>query len=343
MAKKRIKKIPTTRPDAERRLRQSDRLARVFRVLQLIQSRGRYSAKEIAAEIECSERTVYRDLQVLLMAGVPYYFSEEENCYRIRPGWQFPVLNLTPDELLGQAIAGAISKAPGLDVSRGAKAASTKLAAKSSEQTARILTDAAQLVAVLDLKLADHSRHHEALKTIQWALLERKQLAGHYISPYQERPVTLTLDPYRLCLVHQAWYLIARPASSKDPRTYRAMRFKSLRMLDAPAEVPEDFDLPGYFGNAWGVFRGKEAFDVAVQFTKDAAAIVRETKWHPTQKAKEHPDGTVTLSFRVDGLEEIVWWVLGWSGRAKVVKPEKLRTMVLEKLQSAIELNGGEL
>ena len=219
--------------------------------------------------------------------------------------------------------------------------ATTKLAAKSSEESARILTDAAQVIAVLDLKLADHTRHHETLKTVQWALLERKQLAGHYGSPYQEKPIALTLDPYRLCLVHQAWYLIAKPASSEDPRTYRVMRFKSLRMLDTPAEVPAEFDLHAYFGNAWGVFRGKDTFDVEVQFTRDAAAIVRETKWHSTQRMREHADGTVTLSFRVDGLEEIVWWVLGWSSRAKVVRPEKLRTMVLEKLRTAIELNGG--
>ena len=71
------------------------------------------------------------------------------------------------------------------------------------------------------------------------------------------------------------------------------MRFKSLRMLDTAAEVPEDFDLSSYFGNAWGVFRGEKTFDIEVQFTRDAVAIVRETKWHPTQRAKEHPDGTV--------------------------------------------------
>lgn len=51
--------------DADRRLRQADRMARVLRVLQLIQSRGRWNATTIAQELECSERTVYRDLQVL--------------------------------------------------------------------------------------------------------------------------------------------------------------------------------------------------------------------------------------------------------------------------------------
>ena len=86
----------------------------------------------------------------------------------------------------------------------------------------------------------------------------------------------------------------------------------------------------------------EETYDVAIRFNEDAAAIVQETKWHPTQEVREHQDGTVTLTFRVDGLDEIVWWVLGWSGRAKVLKPEKLREMVLEKLRGAIELNGEE-
>ena len=66
-----------------------------------------------------------------------------------------------------------------------------------------------------------------------------------------------------------------------------------------------------------------------------------ETRWHKTQEVHKHPDGRATLTFRVDGLDEILWWVLGWSGRAKVLQPEKLREMVLEKLRTAIEINGG--
>ena len=58
------------RTDAERRVRQTDRLARVLRVLELIQGTGPTTAHSIARELECSERTVYRDLQTLAAAGV---------------------------------------------------------------------------------------------------------------------------------------------------------------------------------------------------------------------------------------------------------------------------------
>ena len=64
-----------------------------------------------------------------------------------------------------------------------------------------------------------------------------------------------------------------------------------------------------------------------------------ETTWHATQKVKKNSDGTVALHFTVDGLDVIVWWVLGWSGRARVLKPAKLREMVVERLEMALTMN----
>ena len=327
------------RSDAERRARQSARLARVLRLLQLIQGRGNWNTRTIAAELECSERTVFRDLQVLSVAGVPWYFDQQAQCYRIRPDFRFPVLNLTEAEVLGQAVATTLSEAPGLNIGAGARPATEKLAALSTVTVRRILTDASQLVAVLDLKLADHSRHHEIIRSAQWALLQRKQLIGRYQSPHETRAMSLRLHPYRLCLVKQAWYLIGRAVDRDAPHTYRVARFGSLRMTDLDAEVPADFDLKAYFGNAWGVYRGAESHAVEVVFTREAAALVTETTWHHTQKVRRHKDGTTTLSFQVDGLEEILRWVLGWSGRARVINPPELREMVLEQLRAALQMN----
>lgn len=88
------------RPDRDRRLRQSQRMARVMKVLELIQSRSRWNAKAIAAELECGERTVYRDLEALEFAGIPWYYDEKDSCYRVRQDFRFPVLGLTEDEAL---------------------------------------------------------------------------------------------------------------------------------------------------------------------------------------------------------------------------------------------------
>ena len=92
-----------------------------------------------------------------------------------------------------------------------------------------------------------------------------------------------------------------------------------------PAFLPEDFDLKDYLGNAWGVYRGAQTYDIEIRFSCEAAYLVTETLWHSTQTVQRHKDGTVTLGFRVDGLNEIVHWLLGWSGRVSVVQPPELR------------------
>jgi predicted DNA-binding transcriptional regulator YafY len=327
------------RPESDRRLNQAARLARVFRVLELVQGRGRYGVEEIAAELECSERTIFRYLNVLELAGVPYETDRETRSIRVRPGYRFPSLPLTDDELIGQGTAAAVASTQGLDITFGARPATRKLQVVSRDEAAKLLEDVQRVTSVLDLKLADHSRHHEIIRTAQWALIQGKQLAGTYASPYDSKSKRLTLHPYRLCLVQQAWYLIARPEHSEQARTYRVTRFKSLRSLDNPAAVPQDFDLRLYFGNAWGVYRGNQAYDIEIHFSPEATDVVTETTWHATQKVQRHSDGGVTLSFTVDGLNEIVHWVLGWSGRATVIKPPELRELVVDYLRKALDLH----
>ncbi len=330
--------LPNPASDSDRRLRQVARHARTLQVLQRIMGKGCWNAKNLASELECSEQTIHRVLNVLESAGVPWYFDRQERSYRVLPDFRFPTLRLDDEELLGQAVSTAIAEAPGLKIGLGAKPTTRKLADAGGEKAEKILREAADLVSVFSLQLADHDRAQDVIHTAQWALLRHRQVTGNYQSPYQPRPVRLRLHLYRLVLVKQAWYLIARPDGEDAPKTYRIARFQSLRMVNDVAKVPEEFDLRDYFGDAWAVYRGQTTYDVAIAFDKNAAALVTETVWHHTQRVERQPDGGAVLRFRVAGLDEIVHWVLGWSGRAKVITPPELREKVVEQLQAALKL-----
>lgn len=327
------------RSDRDRRVRQSERIARVLGVLNLIQSKSRWNARDLARELECCERTIYRDLEVLEFAGVPWFYDQHDECYRVRPDYRFPSLMLTAEETLGQAIATAITRAPGLNIGLGAGPTTRRLAAASNADVQQILADAARLVEVFDLKLVDHSKHSEAIKTIQFALLKTQQVSGNYESPYESKSLKLTIHPYRLCLVKQAWYVVGNIDGEKEVKTFRVARFKSLRALERVASIPDDFDLRAYFGNAWSVYRGDKSYEIELRFEPLAGRIVTETIWHPTQKIKQNKDKTVSLFFKVDGLDEILHWILTWAGKVEVIKPIELRQMFVRNLEVALKMN----
>ncbi len=327
-------------PESERRLRHNVRLARLLRFLELVSGRGQWNPKTLMAELEVSERTVHRLRETLELAGVPVAFDKSENAYRVHGSYRFPVLNLNEDEAFGQASATALSENKAFKLPNGSAGTTRKLADTGNERLRHILTDATKLMTVLGLKLADHPEQKARIATVQKALVERKRVTGTYQSPYESSPVTLDLHPLRIALVKQAWYLIARPEGGDQPRTYRIVRFHSMTATDLPATIPDDFDLKAYFGNAWAVYRGDTSYDIELRFTADATAPVLEHVWHHTQTVERHADGEVTLRFRVDGLNEVLRWVIGWAGRVRVLKPLELRDQVIEHHRWAIVRNG---
>jgi predicted DNA-binding transcriptional regulator YafY len=86
---------PANRSDAERRLRQALRLARVLQVLQCIGGTGRWDAHSLATEMECSVRTIHRVLHTLMLAGIPVRYDAASKAYRLPPNFAFPGLRFT--------------------------------------------------------------------------------------------------------------------------------------------------------------------------------------------------------------------------------------------------------
>lgn len=326
-------------PDADRRLRQADRLARFLRVLRLIEGAGRWNADQIAAELSVSRRTVMRDLKVLELAGVPYYYDRNRKCFELRYDYELKAPRLTRDEIASQTLATAFVRAVGVDPNGSALSATSKIASAASEEDKLLFADACEILTALSLQFVDHAGHEETIQTIQQALFSQRYLLGTYRSPYQKDSVQLTLSPLRLCLLKQALYLIAVPIGAAEPKTYRIARFESIELNDKPALTLPDFDLQAYLGNAWAVFRGDETYEVSVRFGSLAAKIVTETVWHRTQRVEASHDETVVLHFTVDGLEEILEWLLTWTGHAEVLAPKKLRTLLVQRLRAGLELN----
>jgi proteasome accessory factor B len=69
------------------------------------------------------------------------------------------------------------------------------------------------------------------------------------------------------------------------------------------------------------------------------AENVSEVQWHSTQKITRNNDGSATLEFRVDGLGEITWWILGYGNQVQVLTPKALREKIINIAKNIIALN----
>lgn len=76
-------------------MRRADRL---FQIIQFLQGRRLTTARQLAERLEVSERTIYRDVQDLVLSGVPIE-GEAGVGYVLRGGFHLPPLMFTPEEM----------------------------------------------------------------------------------------------------------------------------------------------------------------------------------------------------------------------------------------------------
>jgi predicted DNA-binding transcriptional regulator YafY len=148
------------------------------------------------------------------------------------------------------------------------------------------------------------------------------------------------VDPYGLVYFQGTWMLIGFCHLRKDIRMFaldRVMKVKERGLLFKPVE---GFDLEEFLAQGWGIYHGKEVRVTVKFFSEVADYILRKDKWHPSEKREVLPDGTVLLSFRVMGLDELKGWIYSWIPFVEVVKPKWLRKQVSEELGNTARRHG---
>lgn len=75
-------------------MRSADRL---FKILPLLRPQRVVTAKQVADSLEVSVRTIYRDIQDLIVSGIPIE-AEAGMGYRLLEGFDLPPLMFTAEE-----------------------------------------------------------------------------------------------------------------------------------------------------------------------------------------------------------------------------------------------------
>src|SRR5438128_9953429 len=103
------------------------RADRLLSILMLLQIRGHMTAHELAERLEVSERTIYRDIEALSVAGVPVYAERGPGggCM-LAEGYRTNLTGLTEGEVRTLFLPGVRAGRACLVVEKGVEGARSK-------------------------------------------------------------------------------------------------------------------------------------------------------------------------------------------------------------------------
>jgi proteasome accessory factor B len=293
---------------------------------------------ELARELEISRRTVFRDLNMLELAHIPYYFDEQKGGYRINNHFFLPPVNLTLTEALAVlAMTGRLRQAKHLPLLSEGTRAAVKLESVLPPAVRHHVGSVLERTSVSLGATARHEGLDEMFDRLSDAISSHKVCRIVYLSFYDRRQLRLDIHPLHLSFHGRAWYVIAYSPRHAQVRTFKLGRIRKLTVTETAFEPPDDFPVDKHFGDAWNMIPEGRLYEVHLRFEPKVAGTVAEVQWHSSQKTQFNDDGSLDFHVRVDGLGEILWWILGYGDQVDVVGPEELRRKLGEISRRMVE------
>jgi predicted DNA-binding transcriptional regulator YafY len=210
-------------------MRRADRLFQIVNVLR--RRRTATTATHLAERLGVSERTVYRDIRDLILAGTPID-GEAGVGYRIRPGYDLPPLMFDRDEIQALVLGARIVRQFGDPaLARASDSILGKVAAIVPKDLAPLVTETPLFVP----STIGAGKSAEALTLAREALIARRKLELSYAKA-DGAATKRTVRPLGIFFWGRTWTLAAWCELRQDFRNFRLDRIAASTMLDETFE-----------------------------------------------------------------------------------------------------------
>lgn len=218
------------------------RAERLVSIALLLQAHRLLTAPELARRLEVSERTIRRDLDALLLSGLPLYSQRGRG-----GGWALldgPPINLsalTPEEAQALFLVTGPELLAGLGLEEGVTSAVRKLLAALPANTREQADRTRQVIHIDPTRWGRPTQPAPTvLAPLRAAVIAGIQVDLSYAPPAADATV-LRVHPYGLVSKNGVWHLVA--GADADLRTFRVSRIVNVDATTEPVERPDGFDL----------------------------------------------------------------------------------------------------
>ncbi len=319
------------------------RISRVMQILTTLQAGKSYAVSDLSKMFGTSRRTIFRDLKELQAIGVPYRYDARTSGYMIEPEFFLPPIDLSLQEALGLLMLTHKGRDQiQLPFKNSVLLAALKIENNLPAKIRQYCNKALQNISTragAQAPITHSAGLDKTFAQLQQAIVKKRKVDLRYHSFFEETIIDVELCPYHLLYNNRAWYVLGRSSLHKGVRTFKLNRIRESTTTEKCFVDGENFDVYDHLGRAWSMIPEGRIYNIKLRFLPKVANNVAEVQWHSTQKVVRNSDGSATVEFRVDGLGEITWWILGYGDQVKVLAPEVLRKKVLEVAKNMVELN----
>lgn len=321
------------------------RASRLVTLLFLLQRRRAATAAELAAELEVSERTIYRDVAALVEAGVPLWTEPGRGGgIRLVDGWRTRLDGLTAHEAAALFAVGAPQVLTELGMGAALAGAQAKLLATLPEGLrvhARSVAERFHLDAPGWFHTPQQVTQLAAVAEAVWA---QRSLRITYRR--RDDAVERLVDPLGLVLKAGTWYAVCRSGE-------RVLTYRVDRITDAvPAATftrPTGFDLAAWWAGSAARFettmlRTTVRLRLGPRGSRALAHVAdREAAARAVADAGE-PDaeGWREVTLAVEDVQVAAGQLVGLAGEVEALDPPELRAALRSAGEALVAHNTGD-
>lgn len=275
--------------------------------------------------MEVSHKTALRDIEFMREElNLPIEFDTHRKGYfYFRPVDKFPLLPVTEAEVHALLVADkAIAQFPGTPFERPVRVAFERLTRCLVKEDQSGLEN---LDGGLSFRpFAPEETDLRVFGIVARAVTECRGLRFIYRKPGAKAADLRHVYPYHLMCINNGWYVMGHDVEREAVRTFALVRFRKPELTDEHFVRPKDFSPEEHLRGSFSVMRGDGDYQVVIAFDSWAADLLRERRWHSSQRVIPVPGGGAFMHLRLSGLEEVERWVLAWGNHATVIEPVAL-------------------
>ncbi|KZE73329.1 transcriptional regulator [Paenibacillus elgii] len=297
------------------------KLERLISIIYKLLNHDVLSASMLAEEFQVSQRTIYRDIDVICAAGFPVVSYQGTNGgYGMMDGYKMD------KSLLGSYDVNSL-----ITVLRSLSTVFEDERAQGTIERLQTIGPEHHVTS-LSVDLETRRTEPDALRHLRTAITRRNIVRFDYINAKNEC-TTRDMEPLRLHFKYRNWYIYGFCRTRRDYREFRLSRLMNLFVTQETFQPHQEVPKKAALSNQ------AQLEDVVIRVGTEALAEAMD-QFHQVDK-QFHADGSMTMRIPVYQPLEARWlWtiLLGFGSGAEVLEPPALREILKEQLQNALKL-----